>query len=281
MARSLAVTPGFFETFGVRVVRGRAIAAGDRRGALPVAVVSESLARRLFPGVDPIGSRIKLDDAGAQDWVTIVGVMPTLYAASFNLQDPWPPELLTSFWQARNILSTSIAVRGSSDAAAAAPIRKVVTGLDPEIPLYDPASMQAVIERPVGALRLLGSMFVIFGIVALVLSAIGLYAVMSFSVSRRVRELGIRMALGASASNIVGLVCRQGSRQILIGMSVGMLAGAAIVRAARGVLFEVNPTDPTIFAIVGAVLGAAAFIACLVPAVGATRVDPLVALRTD
>jgi ABC-type antimicrobial peptide transport system permease subunit len=124
-------------------------------------------------------------------------------------------------------------------------------------------------------------MFVIFGVVALVLAAIGLYAVMSFSVSRRVREMGIRMALGASAGDIVGLVCRQGARQIVIGMTVGLLAGAAIVRAAHGLLFEVSPTDPKVFATVFVVLGAAAFVACLVPALGATRVNPLVALRTD
>jgi predicted permease len=281
VTRTLAVTPGFFTTFGVRVVRGRAIAASDRLGALQVAVVSESFARRLFGDADPIGHRIKLDGAGDQEWVTIVGIVPTLYAASFNRQDPWPPELSTSFWQARNILSTNIAVRGIADAAAAGAIRKVVTALDPEIPVYDALSMQTVIERPAAALRLLGSMFVIFGVVALVLAAIGLYAVMSFSVSQRVREMGIRMALGASAGDIVGLVCRQGARQIVIGMTVGLLAGAAIVRAAHGLLFEVSPTDPKVFATVFVVLGAAAFVACLVPALGATRVNPLVALRTD
>ena len=281
LARTLAVTPGFFGTFGVRVGRGRAIAASDRLGTLPVAVVSESFAQRLFPGVDPIGRRIKVDDRGEPVWLTIVGIMPTLYAASFNLQDPWPPEFLTSLWQERNILSINVAVRGSSDAAAAAPIRKVVTTLDPEIPVYDPAPMQTVIERPVWALRLLGSMFVIFGVIALLLAAIGLYAVMSFSVSRRVREMGIRMALGASGPDIVRLVCRQGARQIALGISVGMLAGAGVVRVARAVLFDVNPTDPAVFAVVAIVLGVAAFVACLVPAIGATRVDPLVALRTD
>ena len=124
-------------------------------------------------------------------------------------------------------------------------------------------------------------MFVIFGIVSLVLAAVGLYAVMAFSVSRRVRELGIRMALGASGGHVVRMVCRQGAKQILVGIALGFVAGAAVVRMARAVLFGVAPNDPVVFAIVGGVLGVSALVACIIPAVRATRVDPLVALRTE
>jgi ABC-type antimicrobial peptide transport system permease subunit len=124
-------------------------------------------------------------------------------------------------------------------------------------------------------------MFVIFGFVSLVLAAIGLYAVMAFSVSRRVREMGIRMALGATAANVIRLVCGQGAKQVLVGMSLGLLLGAALVRMVRMLLFEVQPSDPSVFAIVAGVLGAAAFVACVIPALRATRVDPLVALRSD
>jgi len=210
-----------------------------------------------------------------------VGVVPTSYVGGFNTQDAWPAQVLTAFWQQRNPTSASIAVRGPADVAAAAPIRKIVGALDPETPVYATESMGAALARPTGALWLLGTMFVIFGVVSLVLAAIGLYAVMSFSVSRRVREMGIRMALGASAGDVIRLVCRQGARQIVVGMSVGLVAGAAAVRAARGVLFEVQPNDPTVFVTVAVVLGVVAFVACFIPALGATRVDPLVALRTD
>ena len=113
------------------------------------------------------------------------------------------------------------------------------------------------------------------------LAAIGLYAVMAFSVSRRVRELGIRMALGATAGDVIRMVCRQGLWQILIGLSLGFVAGAAVVRVARAVLFGVRPDDPAVFAVVAAVLGAAAFAACIIPAIRATRVDPLIALRAE
>src|SRR5215207_7996665 len=264
--RSLAVSPGFFSTFGVRVSRGRGIVAGDQLESMPVAVVSEELARRHFPGVNPVGRRIRLGGAASdQEWLTIVGVIPTSYVASFNAQDRWPPQVLTAFWQQRNLTSASIAARGPPDVAAAAPLRKIVTALDPEIPVYATESMAAVVARPTTGLWLFGTMFVIFGVVSLVLAAIGLYAVMSFSVSRRVREMGIHMALGATSGDVIRMVCRQGARQVVLGMSVGLLAGAAVVRAARAVLGEVQPNDPTVFAIVASVLGASALVACLIP----------------
>jgi putative ABC transport system permease protein len=281
-ARTLAVTPGFFTTFGVRVLRGRAITAADRLESAPVAVVSEAFARRYFPGADALGRRIRFGGAtGDAGWLTIVGVIPTLYAANFNLQNMWPAEVLTAFWQDPNPTAASIAVRGAPDVAAAAPIRKIVAALDPETPIYATQSMDDVLAEPMWGLRVFGSMFTIFGVVSLVLAAIGLYAVMAFSVSRRVRELGIRMALGATAGDVIRLIGRQGARQILAGLSVGFVAGAAVVRAARAALFDVSPNDPMVFAIVATVLAAAAAVACLIPAFRATRVDPLVALRSE
>jgi len=116
---------------------------------------------------------------------------------------------------------------------------------------------------------------------ATLLAAIGLYAVMAFSVSRRVREMGIRMALGASAGNVVRLICRQGATQIVIGMGIGLLVGAGLVRMVSMLLFEVRPGDLSVFGIVASVLGVAAFVACIIPAFRATRVDPLVALRSE
>ena len=281
-ARTLAVTPGFFSTFGVPVRQGRAINSGDRLESPPVAVVSESFARRHFPKTDPIGQRIRLGGPRSEaEWLTIVGVVPTLYAANFTLRDLWPAEVFTAFWQERNPTSASIAVRGPSDVADAAPIRRIVAALDAETPIYATAPMTEVLAEPMWGVRVFGTMFVIFGVVSLVLAAVGLYAVMAFSVSRRVRELGIRMALGASGGDVVRMVCRQGAKQILVGITLGFIGGAAVVRVARAVLFGVAPNDPVVFGLVGGVLGLSALVACIIPAVRATRVDPLVALRTE
>jgi len=281
-ARTLAVTPGFFSTFGVPVRQGRAINSADVLESTPVAVVSESFVIQHFPKTDPIGHRIRLSGPRNDgEWLTIVGVVPTLFATTFAMHDVWPPEVLTAFWQERNLTSASIAVRGPPDVATPARIRKVVTALDAETPVYATAPMTEGLAAPTFALQIFGTMFVIFGTVSLVLAAVGLYAVMAFSVSRRVRELGIRMALGASGGDVVRMVCRQGAKQIVIGIALGFVAGAAVVRAARAALFGVAPNDPVVFAVVGAVLGGSALVACIIPAMRATRVDPLVALRTD
>jgi len=264
------------------VRQGRAINAGDVLESTPVAVVSESFVLRQFPTGDPIGHRIRLGGPGSEgQWLTIVGVVPTLYATNFDMRNLWPPEVLTAFWQERNLSSASIAVRGPAEVAAAAPIRKVVTGLDAETPIYATATMTDVLAEPTWPVQVFGTMFVIFGTVSLVLAAVGLYAVMAFSVGRRVREIGIRMALGASGGDVVRMVCRQGAKQIVIGIALGFVAGAAVVRMARAVVFGVAPNDPVVFAVVGAVLGGSALVACIIPAMRATRVDPLVALRTD
>jgi len=283
-ARSLAVSPGFFQAFGVAVLRGRAILASDRAESQPVAVVSDAFAQRYFPGAEPIGQRIRFREGGSEgEWMTIVGVMPTLYAASIvsASEDHWPPEVLTAFWQEQRLSSANIALRGSASVASAAILRKVVVALDPEAPVYATATMDELLARSNWSVHLFGTMFVIFGIVALVLAAIGLYAMMAFSVSRRVREMGIRMALGATSADVIRVVCRQGATQILIGMSLGLLAGAALVRLVRAMLFEVQPNDPVVFALVAGVLGTVALVACIIPAIGATRVDPVIALRTE
>jgi hypothetical protein len=279
-ARTLAVTPGFFRAFDVSLLRGRALASMDRADAPRVAVVSEAFARRFFPGVDPIGRRIQLGDGSADsEWTSIVGVMPTLYAES--MEDPWPPEVLTPFAQTSRGSTATIVMRGPSGIANADRLRSVVSAISPDVPLYAAATMTEAMARSEWPVQVFGTMFVIFGVVSLVLAAIGLYAVMAFSVSRRVREMGIRLALGATTGDVIALICRDGAVQVIAGMVIGFAAGGALVRLVRSLLFEVRPGDPTVFALVAVVLGVAAAIACIVPALGATRVDPVRALRAD
>jgi ABC-type antimicrobial peptide transport system permease subunit len=233
--------------------------------------------------VDPIGKRLLIGDPKQEKWLTIVGGIPTLYALGMVAGggDHYPPEVLTAYWQQRRTSSASIALRGPASTANATSVRKVVAALDPDVPVYSVAAMDEVLYQPTWPLRLFGTMFVIFGIVSLVLAAIGLYAVMAFSVSRRVREMGIRMALGATAANVVTLICRQGATQVLVGMGIGLLVGAGLVRMVSMLLFEVRPGDPSVFGVVASVLAVAAFVACIIPAFRATRVDPLVALRAE
>jgi len=264
------------------VREGRAILATDRLESQQVAVISESFAQRLFRGVDPLGRRIRLGDAGDDPWLTVVGVIPTLYAENpQGLQNPWPPEVLTALWQQSRVSSASIAIRGPASVANAATVRRVVAALEPDVPVYATATMDELFGQVQWPVHVFGTMFVIFGVVSLLLAAIGLYAVMTFSVSRRVRELGIRMALGATSGSVVRLVSKQGAIQMLVGMTLGFALGSVIVRAARAVLFQVQPSDPTVFMLVASVLSAAAFVACIVPAIGATRVDPVITLRVD
>ena len=278
--RTLAVTPGFFATFGVPVLKGRGITAGDRLGAPGVAVVNDAFVRENFRDGDAIGHRIRLGTSeDEQDWVTIVGVIPTLYTAAVD--DPFPPAVLTALWQETSFTTPTLAVRGRADAASAPAIRKIVASVDPDVPVYGTSTMAEELDRPMWTLRLFGNLFVIFGIVSLLLATIGLYAVMAFSASRRVREMGIRMALGASSRDVIGLVARQGARQIVIGLTIGVGLGTLFVRAIHAVLFDVRPSDPSVFALVVGVLATSAFVACIVPAVRATRVDPLIALRSE
>jgi ABC-type antimicrobial peptide transport system permease subunit len=160
-------------------------------------------------------------------------------------------------------------------------LRKIVASIDPEIPLYATESMTDLMRQPMRFFQIFATLFIVFGIVALALSSIGLYAVMTFSVSRRVREMGIRLALGATSSNVIRMVFRQAAWQVGIGMAIGFLAGSALVRVIGAALFQVRPSDPIVTILVAAVLGGTALLACLMPARRATRVDPVMALRTE
>jgi predicted permease len=281
----LGVAPGFFKTFDVVVSRGRPIGAEDRAGALPVAVVNQRFADENFRGADPIGHRINLspDDTIAQ-WVTIIGVMPNLYATdqgSVNRNDPWPAEVLTAFGQEPHG-SASIAIRTTSDPASMAqPLRTLVASLDRDLPVYSLSSMSDVLAQSRWDVRVFGGLFVVFGMVALTLASIGLYAVLAFAVSRREREMGIRMALGAAAADVVRLVLRDGAIQLAIGVSVGVLLGIGAARLAGAVLFEVRPTDPAIIGVVIATLTVTGLAACVVPALRATKSDPVRSLRAE
>jgi predicted permease len=276
----LAVSPGFFETFDVRVLRGRVFDERDGADALPVAVVNQAFAERYFANEDPIGRRIRRGGRTSElPWVTIVGVAPTLYTG--DPEEPREPSYYVPLAQNHsNFVSLAVRTAGAPMAQTSA-VRQAVASLNPDIPLYWVYSMEEALARPTWYIRIFGTMFMIFGVIALFLASVGLYAVMSFSVSRRVREVGIRMALGAQTRDVVRLVFRQGIWQLGLGTMLGLALAATIAQLMQVILFEVQPRDPAIFGGVAAVLAATGLVACLVPARRATRVDPLVALRTE
>lgn len=283
--RRLAVTPGFFKTFDVSVSSGRPIGTEDRPGSAPVAVVNKRFVDENFAGADPIGRRINLspDDSTAH-WLTIIGVIPTLYASdrgSVNRNDPRPAEVLTAFRQEPHA-SASIVIRAERDPSTIIPaLRTLVASLDPDLPVYSLTSMDDALAQSRWEVRVFGSLFVVFGLVALALASIGLYAVLAFAVSRREREMGIRMALGAAVGDVVRLVLNDAGRQLVIGIAFGVLLGIAAARLAGTMLFDVKPSDPATIAVVVATLAATGLAASFAPALRATKADPIRSLRSE
>jgi putative ABC transport system permease protein len=275
-----AVSPGFFETFEIRPLKGRVLDATDRETGLPVAVINQFFAERYFQGKDPIGRRIRLGGRTSEaPWMTIVGIVPTPYSG--DTDEPRRPAFYVPLVQRHSSFASFAVQTTGNPLAITAQVRQTVASLNPDIPIYWVYSMEEAFARPTWFIRVFGTMFMIFGFIALFLASVGLYAVMSFAVSRRVREVGIRMALGAQGRDVVRMIFGQGAWQLGMGLVLGLGLAAAVAQFMTVILFDVQPRDPSIFASVIVVLAMAGMAACFVPARRATRVDPLVALRAE
>jgi putative ABC transport system permease protein len=279
-ARWTTVSPGFFETFAIPILQGRGVTATDRAASDPVVVVNRAFAERYFPKGSPIGRRIRQGGRDSKEpWMTVVGIVPTTFSG--DPERPQEPAYYAAMSQHYgSFVSIAVETAGEPMALTSA-VRGAVTALNPDIPLYWVYSMDEALARPTWYIRVFGTVFMILGLIALFIAAVGLYAVMAFSVSRRTREVGIRMALGADARDVVGLVFRQGAWQLGLGMVLGLGLAASVAQLMRVILFEVKPRDPGIFGGVVAVLAVSGIVACLIPARRATRVDPLLALRSE
>ena len=278
-ARHAAITPDFFKTLTIRTLQGRIFNSGDRAGGLPVAIATRSFVDKYFKGIDPIGRRIRLGREQPGPWLTIVGVVDNIFTG--DQEDPMAPTIFQPFAQARENFVYISAKASGAPLTLSRPIRDAVAGLNPDIPLYWVQTLDEASAQALWFVRVFGTMFMLFGFVALFLASVGLYAVMSFSVSRRTREVGIRMALGAQGSHVVRMIFGQGLLQLSIGTALGLGLAFAISSVMSVVLFQVQPHDPAIFGGVAAVLVGVGLLACLIPAKRATLVDPLVALRSD
>ena len=277
-ARYLSVSPDFFRVFELRVRQGREFGTQDVRGSLPVAVVNQKFAETHFPGSDPMGGRFRIPfGPDSLVWRTVVGVVPNVFVG--DNENPWAPAFFVPFAQAPTPFA-SMAVRTAGAPMSITPqVRDAIASLDNDIAIYWVYSMEEALARPTWFVRVFGTMFMIFGVIALFLAGIGLYAVMAFSVSRRTREVGIRMALGAKSGDVIRLIFGQGMLQLAIGLALGLLMAAGVSQLLTLILFDVQPRDPMIFGGVIAVLASAGLLACFLPALRATGVDPVVALR--
>lgn len=282
------VTPGYFEAMGIRSLRGRTLSERDDLGAPGVVVVSRTMAQLCWPGQDPIGKRLKiplpgtpydasLDAPGKENaWLTVVGVVGE---ARFREVQAARYDMYMSYRQTNHGLS-HIIVRTAGDPAAAAPtLRAAIHSVDRQMVVSDVETMEAVVASALGGARFGMQLLTAFALAALVLAAIGTYGVMAFVVGQRTREVGIRMALGAPAANVVALIVRQGMTPVLIGLAGGLAGSLALGRAMRGLLYGVPAHDPAILTIACTVLGTAALVACGLPARRAALVDPAIALR--
>ena len=275
------VTPGYFEALGIPLVRGRVPGDGDDAAAPRIVVVNQALARRYWPhGEDPVGRRIKLHGEGRSGWSTIVGVVGDV--RGFGLDQPARPELFVPYAQLTDSAGMAIVVRSDGDAAALAPsVRAALAEVDATQPIFDVQPMSALIASSLAQRRFALVLMLVFAGVALLLAAVGVYGVMSYSVAQRTQELGIRVALGASTANVLGLVVGDGLRLIAAGLVAGLGGALALTRLIASLLFSVSPTDPATFAVLALLLAAVALVAIVIPARRALRVDPMQALRSE
>ena len=279
-----AVTRGFFSTFGVRVLRGRDFTEADGAASLRVAIVNQSFADKFFPKREVLGQRFaereRRDSLGA--WITIVGVVPDqrMEGFRFGRGNPWGYYLPLA---QRDPRFASIAIRtaGNDPLALTRAVREAVRGINPNLPVYSVDSMRGVIHDQGWFYLVFGTLFIVFGGAALFMATVGLYGVLSFSVSRRMREMGIRMALGASAPDVIRLILRQGGVQLAFGLGTGLLLALGLTRVIGSLMFEVTPRDPPVFLLVVLIITAVGLLASLVPARRATRTEPVAALRSE
>jgi putative ABC transport system permease protein len=282
------VTPGYFEAMRIRRLRGRTFTERDDQRAPGVVVVSRTMAERCWPGQDPIGKRLKiplpgtpfdasLDAPGRADaWLTVIGVVGE--ARYRELQVP-RFDLYMTYLQTNHGLS-HIMVRTAGDpSAVASSVRAAIRSVDRTLVVRDVETMEAVVAAALGGARFGMQLLSVFALAALLLASIGTYGVMAFVVGQRTREVGIRMALGARAAQVLVMVVRQGMAPVGAGLALGLAGALALGRALRGLLYEVPAYDPGTLGTASAVLAAAALVACVMPARRAARIDPARALR--
>jgi putative ABC transport system permease protein len=283
LANTASVSPGFFETFGVNVLRGRGFNVMDNADAAPVVIVNQRFAQRFFPGEQAIGRRFRQGTSQSeQEWKTIIGVAPTSLMESFDPDEDDPAGYYVPLAQSdRRFVSIAIQVAGGAPLSITPEVRSAVRAVDADLPIYWVRDIQGVMHQETWFYNVFGTLFIVFGVAALFLASVGLYGVLAFSVSRRVQEMGLRMALGAEGKDVIRLIVREGAIQLGIGLTLGLGLAAAVSRVIALLMYDVEPRDPTVFGAIVLTIGLVGITASLIPALRATRVDPIVALRQE
>lgn len=277
--RYRVATPDYFQTMRIPIVKGRAFTEHDKPGATAVAIVNETFARQHWPGQDAVGKRFRIfGPIDRNPWMDVVGIVEDV---RHELTEPVTPEFYLPHAQDPWNAMVLVAKTNVDPASLAATLRQQVWSIDKDQPVFDVRTMQEVRSASVTMYSFSSVMLGIFAGIALLLASIGIYGVMAFAVTQRTQEIGVRMALGARALDVLKLVVSHGMKLALLGIVIGLAGAWGLTRFMSGLLVGVQPTDLLTFAIVSASLFAAALLACYLPARRATKVDPLVALRYE
>jgi putative ABC transport system permease protein len=278
-AKFNTATPDYFDLMGIGHVRGERMSERHREGAPDVGLINETMARKFWPNEDPVGKRINTGNPASNPWITVIGVVRDTRSSGLE-KEPYPQVYLPAL-QFRQRAMTFVA-RTSADPAGVVPaVRRELAALDKELPLYNVRTMEQVLADSISRRRFQMILTAAFAGVGLLLAAVGIYGVISYSVAQRTHELGVRVALGARAGDILRLVVGQGLGLALAGVGVGLALALGLTRVLASMLYGVSATDPLTFAFVALALLGVALLACLVPARRATKVDPMIALRYE
>ncbi len=274
---TIVVSPGYFNTMGIQLIRGRLFSAADGPDADRVIVVDEEFARRHWPGEDPVGRRVQVGGNSAP-YATVVGVVARVKLGSLGERGGFVQGYVP--WPQRPGINASFVLKGRlTPAALAVSIREEVRRLDAAQPIHNLRTIREIRDNSLASERLNLSVLGVFALVALTLSVVGLYGVLAYSVARRQREIGVRTALGARPTDVLRLVLGQGIRLIALGIVLGLAASLWVTRWLTSLLFEIKPIDPATLSAVALLLIAVALLASWIPARRAARIDPMQALR--
>jgi putative ABC transport system permease protein len=276
----MSVSPGYFATFGVKALEGRTFDARDTADAPPVALVNRSFAAKTWPGMSALGRRLRIGQGEHVRWHTVVGVVADSHMQGLEPQGKEEGFYLPLAQHCPPRVSVALRTR-SAPLALVPAARDQVAALDPDLPIYFVKTLERSLADNAFFLNLFASIFGLFGLVALGLAAVGIYGVVAFSVQQRTQEIGVRLALGADKGRVLGMILRQGVRQLVVGLALGVPLAALLARGLAIFLYGVEPGDPRTFGTVALLLASVALFACLIPAKRAAAVDPIVAIRYD
>jgi putative ABC transport system permease protein len=274
-------TPGYLNAMSLQLISGRLLIDQDNEKNLAVALINKTMANELWANADPIGKRIKFpgSERNPQEWRTIVGVVDDV--AQYGLDKKPPMQIYLPFEQFPTMFNTLVIKADTDPKALVAAVRNEIVAVDKDQAAFNIKTMEELMSNAIALRRFFMILLVVFALVALLLASIGIYGVMSYSVSQRVHEIGIRMALGAKPGDVLKMVIGQGMSTTLVGIAVGLLGALALTRWLESLVFGVSTTDPITFVAVPLLLASVALLACALPARRATKTDPIIALRFE